>query len=55
MRLPYLQYFGNVSSSTTWYTLAAIESLRGVRKGERVLQIGVGSGIKCGVNVWKVG
>ncbi|PNH05133.1 3-ketoacyl-CoA synthase 6 [Tetrabaena socialis] len=48
-----LRYFGNVSSSTTWYTLAAVESLRGVRKGDKVLQIGVGSGIKCGVNVWK--
>jgi hypothetical protein len=46
---------GNVSSSTTWYTLAAIESLRGLRKGDTVLQIGVGSGVKCGVNVWKVG
>ncbi len=40
--------------STTWYTLAAVESLRGVRKGDKVLQIGVGSGIKVGVNVWKV-
>ncbi|KAG2486931.1 hypothetical protein HYH03_014430 [Edaphochlamys debaryana] len=48
-----LRYYGNVSSSTTWYTLAAVESLRGVRQGDRVLQIGVGSGIKCGVNVWK--
>ncbi|PNW80516.1 hypothetical protein CHLRE_07g320550v5 [Chlamydomonas reinhardtii] len=48
-----LRYYGNVSSSTTWYTLAAVESLRGVRKGDKVLQIGVGSGIKVGVNVWK--
>jgi hypothetical protein len=29
--------------------------MRGVRKGDMVLQVGVGSGIKCGVNVWKVG
>ncbi|GIL44643.1 hypothetical protein Vafri_2162 [Volvox africanus] len=48
-----LRYYGNVSSSTTWYTLACVESLRGVRKGDKVLQIGVGSGIKCGVNVWR--
>ncbi len=41
--------------STTWYTLAAVETTSGVSRGERVLQIGVGSGIKCGVNVWKVG
>ncbi|GLC33182.1 Chitin synthase, class 2 [Pleodorina starrii] len=48
-----LRYFGNVSSSTTWYTLACVESLRGVRKGDKVLQIGVGSGIKVGVNQWR--
>ena len=40
--------------STTWYTLAHVETVGGVRRGERVLQVGVGSGIKCGVNVWKV-
>lgn len=49
-----LHDYGNVSSSTTWYTLSFIESVRGVRAGDKVLQIGVGSGIKCGVNVWKV-
>ncbi len=43
-----------VSSSTTWYTLGYIESVRGVKRGAKVLQIGVGSGIKCGVNVFKV-
>lgn len=47
-----LYYFGNVSSSTTWYTLSNIESLRGVKKGDRVMQVGVGSGLKCGVNLW---
>ncbi len=50
-----LHDYGNVSSSTTWYTLGAVESLRGVARGQRVLQVGVGSGIKCGVCVWKVG
>lgn len=35
------------------YTLGFIESVYGVRRGERVLQVGVGSGIKCGVNVWR--
>lgn len=43
-----------MSSSTTWYTLGFIESVRGVRKGDRVLQVGVGSGVKAGMNVWKV-
>eukprot|EP00877_Chromochloris_zofingiensis_P010096 jgi/Chrzof1/533/Cz01g19090.t1_LCKAS2 len=45
--------YGNVSSSTTWYTLGWVESVKGVRKGDKILQIGVGSGIKCGVNVWQ--
>jgi 3-ketoacyl-CoA synthase len=38
--------YGNVSSSSTWYGLAACESLRGVAAGDRVVQIGVGSGVK---------
>ncbi|KAG1679934.1 hypothetical protein FOA52_006998 [Chlamydomonas sp. UWO 241] len=45
--------YGNVSSSTTWYTLGYVESVRGVKRGDRVMQIGVGSGIKCGVNIWQ--
>jgi 3-ketoacyl-CoA synthase len=49
-----LHDYGNVSSSTTWYTLGYVESVRGVRAGQRVLQVGVGSGVKCGVNVWQV-
>lgn len=48
-----LHDYGNVSSSTTWYTLGYVESVRGAKKGDRLLQIGVGSGIKCGVNVWR--
>ena len=34
-----LYYYGNVSSSTTWYTLSNIESLRGVRKGDKIMQV----------------
>ncbi|EFJ44710.1 hypothetical protein VOLCADRAFT_95052 [Volvox carteri f. nagariensis] len=48
-----LHDYGNISSSTTWYTLACVETTTGIKKGERVLQIGVGSGMKCGVNVWR--
>ncbi|KAL6765115.1 FAE1/Type III polyketide synthase-like protein-domain-containing protein, partial [Haematococcus lacustris] len=48
-----LRDYGNVSSSTTWYTLSYVETVRGVNKGDKVMQVGVGSGIKCGVNVWK--
>jgi len=48
-----LHDYGNVSSSSTWYAMGYLESVRGVRKGQKLLQIGVGSGIKCGVNVWQ--
>ncbi len=50
-----LHDYGNVSSSTTWYTLGYIETVRGVKTGDKVLQVGVGSGIKCAVAVWQVG
>lgn len=47
--------YGNVSSSSTWYGLACIESLRGVAQGDRVVQIGVGSGVKVGGWSWNWG
>ncbi|KAG2493794.1 hypothetical protein HYH03_008014 [Edaphochlamys debaryana] len=48
-----LRDYGNVSSSSTWYALAQVETEGGVRARERVMQVGVGSGVKCGVNVWQ--
>ena len=48
-----LHDYGNISSSSTWYAMGYLESVRGVKKGEKLLQIGVGSGVKCGVNVWQ--
>ena len=36
-----LNDYGNVSSSTTWYTLGFVESLRGVRKGDSIMQVRV--------------
>lgn len=32
--------FGNTSAASTWYILARIESSRGVRRGDRVWQLG---------------
>ncbi|KDD74174.1 FAE1/Type III polyketide synthase-like protein, partial [Helicosporidium sp. ATCC 50920] len=47
-----LEWYGNVSSASIWYVLANIETLRGVRKGDRVWQIAFGSGFKCNSAVW---
>lgn len=48
-----LSEFGNTSSASTWYTWAYVESCEAVTKGERVLQIGVGGGMKSGVGYWR--
>ena len=44
--------YGNTSSATVWYSLAYIESVQGVRKGDVVWQVGFGSGFKCNSAVW---
>lgn len=41
-----LSYYGNTSSSTTWYSMTYLESLVGIKKGERIMQIGCGGGMK---------
>jgi 3-ketoacyl-CoA synthase len=48
-----LRDYGNTSSSTTWYTMAYLESQALVRRGHRVMQVGAGGGMKGGVNVWR--
>ncbi|KAK9837322.1 hypothetical protein WJX81_006201 [Elliptochloris bilobata] len=44
--------FGNTSSSSTWYAWGYVETVQGVRRGERVWQLAFGSGFKCNSAVW---
>ena len=44
--------YGNTSSSSIWYEMDFIRNSMGLKRGQRVLQVGFGSGFKCNSAVW---
>ncbi|XP_057800297.1 3-ketoacyl-CoA synthase 20-like [Salvia miltiorrhiza] len=48
-----LYRYSNTSSSSLWYQLAYAEAKGRVQRGDRVWQIGFGSGFKCASGVWR--
>ncbi|KAF6256625.1 FAE1/Type III polyketide synthase-like protein-domain-containing protein [Scenedesmus sp. NREL 46B-D3] len=48
-----LRDYGNTSCSTTWYSMAYIETCGKITKGQTVMQVGVGGGMKGGINIWR--
>lgn len=48
-----LRDYGNTSCSTTWYVLGYMETADNIKRGQTIMQIGMGGGMKAGVNIWR--
>ncbi|KAK9827585.1 hypothetical protein WJX81_000874 [Elliptochloris bilobata] len=48
-----LERYGNTSASSTFYIMAYIERNTGLKRGDKVLQVSMGTGFKCISTVWR--